>query len=344
MHVYPGPGVAEARSEAARRCSANSAASACRSKGTPGRPKDNWGYRSFTDQEKLTEAYLEAGTPGPAVGPGTAVHDGWLSLISAIPLGDQWGGRQVLLAWAVTALAAVGLVAARRSRPVLAMTVASLLLAVVAWGCMIGSPTAYRLGTPWYANGFRLLATLTVPLLVLVGIGVGRLAGLAWVRVTAVSAVLLALLAVPATAICGVLGSRTYSAYSVVTADDRDVYAWLGAHVVPGERVLNDSHDGSMWMYPLADAAPVFGPKSDLWTTPAWQDRWYLLQHIADIASDPRAARIAHELSVRYVAVGDRVVYGEARQLDPNLLLDARGLREVYRSGSARVFEIVASA
>ena len=38
------------------------------------------------------------------------------------------------------------------------------------------------------------------------------------------------------------------------------------------------------------------------------------------------------------------MVYGEARQLDPNLLLDARGLREVYRSGSARVFEIVASA
>lgn len=282
-----------------------------------------------------------AGTPGPSMYPVQALNDGWMSLIGAPELADEWGVRQRYVAWAVTLLVVLGVWAARRARPVLGMAVASGLLAVLAWACLLGSPLAHTLATPWYANGYRLLATLTVPLLVLAGTGVALLAGRHWGRILAVGGVLALAVAAPAVAVSGVIGSRTYAAYSVVTVGDRDAFAWLGAHVPGGERVLNDSHDGSMWMYPVAGVAPVFGPKSDLWQTPAWQDRWYLLQHAAQLGVDGRARRIADELDVSYAFVGDRVIYGEARQLDRSVMVASGAWREVYRSGSAVVLQRV---
>ncbi len=278
-----------------------------------------------------------AGTPGPAEAPLDALHDGWLGLLSAPTLADEWGGRQVLLAWVLSALLVLGLAVARADRVVVAMTVASGLLALLAWACITGSTVAHRLAIPWYSNGFRLLATLTVPVGMLVGIGIARLLGRAPLRVGAVTVGLGVLLLAPAVAICATIGSRTYDAYSVVTASDRDAYAWLAAHTRPGERVLNDSHDGSMWMYPLDGVAPVFGPKSDLWYRAGWQDRWYLLQHAAQLGVDPQVRRIADDLDVRYLLVGERVVYGEDRQLDLPLLLASGAWREAYRSGDAVV-------
>ncbi len=282
-----------------------------------------------------------AGTPGPAYAPGDALSNGWFSLLGAPQLADEWGQRQLYLAWVLTALLVVGAVAARRSRPVLGMMLASVAMACLAWWAMVGSEVAQRLATPWYANGPRLLATLTVPVVVLVGIGVARLAGRSRWRIELVALLTAVTVLVPAIATCAVLGSRTYNAYSVVTAGDRDTYAWLADHVRPGERVLNDSHDGSMWMYPLETVAPVFGPKSDLWQTPAWDERWYLLEHAADLGSDSRAQRAARDLGVRYIAVGERVVFGAGRQLEPDVLLDSAALQEVYRSGSARIFQIL---
>ncbi|HET8971608.1 MAG TPA: DUF6541 family protein, partial [Candidatus Nanopelagicales bacterium] len=285
-----------------------------------------------------------AGTPGPAAGAGDALAYGWYNLLSAPQLADQWGGRQRWLAWALTALVVVGVVVARRSRAVVALVVGSGVLALVAFGALVGSSFAQRLATPWYANGYRLLVTLVVVVAVLVGIGAAALAGRPWPRVALVGVALAAFVAVPSVLLSAVIGSRTYAAYSVVTAADRDTYAWLAAHTGPGERVLNDSHDGSMWMYPLAGVAPVFGPKSDLWADPQWADRWYLLKNAADLGTDPRARAIAAEESVRYIAVGDRVVYGAGRQLDRAALAQSSVLREVYRSGSAVVFEIVPDA
>lgn len=282
-----------------------------------------------------------AGTPGPAYAAREAVRNGWFSLLGAPRLGDAWGERQNYLAWVLTVLLVLGVVAARRARPVLGMALASSVLAGLALWAMVGSELARRLATPWYANGPRLLATLTVPVVVLVGIGVAWLAGRVRWRVGLVAVVGSAAVLVPAVATCAVLGSRTYNAYSPVTSGDRDAYAWLADHVAPGERVLNDSHDGSMWMYPLATVAPVFGPKSDLWQTAEWDERWYLLAHAADLGSDVRAQQAARDLSVRYIMVGERVIYGAGRQLDPNALLDSAALQEVYRSGSARIFEIL---
>ena len=45
--------------EAGRACWASSAAWACRSKGTPGKAKDNWGYRSYTNKDDFTGAYSQ---------------------------------------------------------------------------------------------------------------------------------------------------------------------------------------------------------------------------------------------------------------------------------------------
>lgn len=280
--------------------------------------------------------------PGRATDMVKAVHDIWFSLVSAAQVDGRWGGVQAWLVFWVTLLLAIGVWAARRSGPLMAMLGGSVALAVLAWFCLRDNPTALGIATPWYSNAYRIMSTLAVPLAVFLGVGVAR-AVAARVRAVAVLVVaaVASLVAVPAAALSAVLGEGTYYYYSPVTSSDRVVYAWLAAHVHPGQRVLNDSFDGSMWMYTIAGVAPVFGPKSDMWKSPQWQERWYLLDHAAQIATDSYERELAGKYGVRYIIVGDRVIGGLTRQLDPKALAASPALRKVFSSGGAEVFEIL---
>ena len=53
------PGRRPSRRRTAPRCSASSAAWACRCSGHTWQDEKNWGYRSFTDAEALTDAYVD---------------------------------------------------------------------------------------------------------------------------------------------------------------------------------------------------------------------------------------------------------------------------------------------
>jgi hypothetical protein len=109
--------------------------------------------------------------------------------------------------------------------------------------------------------------------------------------------------------------------------------------------VLNDTRDGSAWMYVDTGGAalPVFAGNAipDWSELPGWQDRVALLRGIADVGSDPELLDAARRWAVRYVVVGERTIGGGQRRLDAAALESAAGLRLVFAQGGARVYEIV---
>lgn len=249
-----------------------------------------------------------------------------------------------LVALALVGLAVAGGVSAWRSAPGRAITLAVagfLLLGVLA---QAGLPTPFSY--PWYSDPDRLMAQAAGLLPVLVGAGWAVLRALParrpGRRIVAVLGVLAAaVLAAQAVA----AASDGLTRYSVVTPDDRAAYAWLAAHVRPGDRVLNDHRDGSVWAYDATRGAvaPVFGAKpsggfeTDPWFAPAMR----LQAGIGRLAADPSLRDDARALDVRYVVVGSRTFSEAPRLLDVAAMSASPALREVFRAGDARVFEIV---
>jgi hypothetical protein len=246
----------------------------------------------------------------------------------------------LLAAGAALVLAVTGALVMRRTPTGRAVLVAVLGLLVVAVLGRSGTPTL--LSYPWYGDDDRLVAQVAALLPVLLGAGwlaLSRRATSTGARRAAVAA---------AVAVSVVLAGQSAAAardgftrYSVVTDDDLAAFAWLSTHVQAGERVLNDHRDGSVWSYEASDGvlAPVFGPKPSggYEADPAFVGRLYLRDHIHEVATDARVADEARRWSVRYVMVGSRTFSDADRQLE----VPAPGLREVFRSGQAVVYEII---
>src|SRR5690606_11847924 len=51
--------------------------------------------------------------------------------------------------------------------------------------------------------------------------------------------------------------SLPYGDGPTVSTGEREAYAWLAENVRDGERVLNDSRDGSAWMYSFSGVEPM---------------------------------------------------------------------------------------
>lgn len=248
----------------------------------------------------------------------------------------------VLVALATAGVAAVGAVRAWRrplGRSLVVVVATCLLLGLLA---QAGTPTVFSY--PWYGDPERIVAQAAALLPVLLAAGWRSLAtgrGPSGTRVRAGACVVAVLLV--AQALVG--ASDGFSRYSVVTTDDRAAFAWLASRVRPGDRVLNDSHDGSVWSYESTGGlvAPVFGPmpSGGYGADPLFLPRLHLRDHVAEIATDPVVRAEARSLSVRYVLVGSRTFSDSPRLLDVEGIEASPAMREVFRSGGARVFEIV---
>lgn len=253
-------------------------------------------------------------------------------------------GVGVLAGVGVMALAVAGAVRLRRSPLATAVAVAVL-------GCLVIGVTARAgwarpLSIPWYGNADRLASQAAALLPALVASGWtglrDRQPSTAGRRITAIGAAALAVVLL-SQAWSSVVDD--FSRYSVVTAEDRDAWAWLAEHSRPGERVLNDHRDGSLWMYDATRGAvaPVFGPKP----SGGWEEQPYfaralhLRDHVGQLASDPAVREDVEALDVRYVVVGSRRFEDVVPLLDVGAIEKSPAFREVYRSGDARVFEIV---
>ncbi len=253
-----------------------------------------------------------------------------------------WTGAVV----ATCVLIVVSVLGARRvwaephGRAVVLLVVALLGLALIA-----RVTTGALVTSPWYGNGNRLVAQVAALLPVLLGSGLERL--LPRVRAggaAAVAAVAVGLCVVAALVQGVVAAEQGLGGSSVVTADDRLAFAWLAAHVGPGEHILNDHRDGSVWMVEATSGVdqPLFGgkPGGGFEADPAWADRVYLRDNVADVDTDPRVREIAQRWKVRYVFSGERTFLESPRLVDAAALARVPGVVEVFRSGDARVFEL----
>jgi len=205
------------------------------------------------------------------------------------------------------------------------------------------------LTSPWYTNGDRVIGQAAALVPSLIGIGLVVVAQRLRREPVAVRAAGLvgAALIVAVMAVQAVGAAATgLTGFSVVTAADRDAFVWLAEHAAPGQRVLNDDTDGSAWMYESSAGTvfPLFGgrPGEGFQSHDEYADRLHLLDTVQDIATNAQTRAEAVRWNVKYVMVGERTVKNGPRFLDAEALATAEGLREVFSSGGAKVYEIVA--
>ena len=247
---------------------------------------------------------------------------------------------------AACVLLAVSVAGARRawSHPV-GRAVTLLVGALVALAVLARVTRGGLLTAPWYGQGDRLVAQSAALLPVLLGIGLERLVARSREGGLARGASIVVGLSAAFVVVQGVVAAEQgLSAFSVVTSADRLAFAWLADHARPGELVLNDHRDGSVWMVEATGGStqPMFGgkPGGGFEAYPEWADRLYLRDHVADIATDARVRTTVAEYGVRYVFSGERTFGDAPRLIDADALASTPGVVEVFHVGGVRVFEL----
>ena len=247
---------------------------------------------------------------------------------------------------AASVLLAISVVGALRAWPHPYGRAVTLLIGVLMVLAVLARVTRGGLLTsPWYGDGDRLVAQSAALLPVLLGVGVARL--LTRAREGGPARVVAAAVGLSAAFVVAqgvVAAQQGLGAFSVVTSADRLAFAWLAQHARPGELVLNDHRDGSVWMVEATSgtAQPLFGgkPGGGYEAYPEWADRLYLRDHVADIGTDPRVRATADEWQVRYVFSGERTFGDAPRLVDADALARTPGVVEVFRQGGVRVFQL----
>jgi hypothetical protein len=129
-----------------------------------------------------------------------------------------------------------------------------------------------------------------------------------------------------------------YSGGPTVSNDERAAFDWLAAHVAPGEHVMNDKADGSVWMYALDGVQPVewtfYGAEPN---TPAG----YLSIYLDDIDKYPHVRELLTDLKVRYVFVGKgKVTSGTPSGAAIGHVESDPDFKLVFHNPGASVYEI----
>lgn len=247
----------------------------------------------------------------------------------------------IVVGGAVWLLAGIGCWVAVRDRwsPEWALALAACVLVVVASSMRL--PFIDALTIPWYSRWDRLVMNLLVLLAPLAALGVLTVtAGMASYRLRlVVTGAIAAVVALPSLVVASDVAHAAYERNSLAGPDQRAAYAWLADHVTQGGSVLNDSRDGSGWMWALELVPPLFAVAPH--QIDGWGDRTYLLDHAADIRTDVRAAAVAEQWSVQYAYVGPRTYLKRGPVLSADDLVAGGGWRVVFEQGGATVLERV---
>ncbi len=130
-----------------------------------------------------------------------------------------------------------------------------------------------------------------------------------------------------------------YTHGPVVSPEKMEAMEELATLVEPGERVMNDNVDGSVWMYALDGVTPVAGHyQRDTTNAP----QRLLLDHFDEIAEDPAVQAAVRDLGIRYVVVMDGSIM---EQWDRSTGLDEIAdqpevFHEVFSNSDAAIYEI----
>jgi hypothetical protein len=165
-----------------------------------------------------------------------------------------------------------------------------------------------------------------------------RLVGrpLAWQRLAILSAAVLFFFAEGSAVSIFKTLQQVIGNQNVYSADDRAAMGWLSAHATPGEMVINDAAaDAGIWA-PYKAGVAILLPRSAPGSIQA--DRGPILTHVADLTG--MATRVC-ALHADYVYHGARSVPDDPQLLpDRSVLEHTAGLREVFTSGDAAIYQV----
>jgi hypothetical protein len=223
-------------------------------------------------------------------------------------------------------------------------------------GTLTKIPVLTTFTLPWYRAALRVSYLFSYGEVIygavgMVVVGAGAVAFASRIRWGHARRLTTALVSVAAIAVAATeipwaayLVDRAYRHSSLIGPDQRSAFSWLGRHVPPGQRVLNQFSDGSGWMDVLDTVTPLFATTPDDGNDPAalWGERLYLLNHAGNLATDRRAQRAAKVWHVTYAYVNGRIFDGnQAPRLTDRKLAASPAYRRVWRQGSVSIFEIV---
>ncbi|MGE3285739.1 MAG: DUF6541 family protein [Pseudonocardia sp.] len=251
--------------------------------------------------------------------------------------------------WALVVAAAIGLVRVATLQGLRWVPVVGLLVGVLFVLAASSDATWVTLVTrPWWNDRYRLAGLLVLPVALLAGHGIAELHRLLARAAgpgarSALAGAVAVVLVLSSTQVLYAERSvermrRSVADGPVVSRSEADAMRALAWLVPPGERVLNDRYDGSVWMYALAGVQPVAGYYSDADLGP---DARLLAEHFHDYADDPQVRAAVARLRVSTVIVTQGYVrrwYGRSAGLTD---LDGRPwLQKVYATDDATVYRI----
>jgi hypothetical protein len=269
---------------------------------------------------------------------------GQVLLFSPVAIEPQW--------WlGLTALAGL-VIMVRRRRLVWVLAAYLIFGAAYAATASMDNDFVNSISGPFYNDAWRMAALLPLAGAFAVGEAVAALSawvaprvrlGTSWpgvVGVAAASLVVLALLGNGAYVARNIERmDRTYGDGVTVSEGEEAAYAWLADHLEPGERVMNDRLDGSVWMYATAGVEPM---EWTFYGAANASAAGRLHDSLNQMDRRPAVRRLLEEAGVRYVIVGRGFVrdwVGRAPGLKSLGLVD--GLEPVFRNDDAVIYEVV---
>lgn len=252
--------------------------------------------------------------------------------------------------WALAVAAAVGLVRLATLHGLRWVAVAAALVGVLyVLAASSDANWVTLLTRPWWNDRYRLAGLFVLPMALLAGHGIAELhrvlaraAGTGRGR-PALAAATTVVLVLTSTQLLDARDAadrmrRSVRDGPVVSQSEADALRMLARIVPPGERVLNDRYDGSVWMYALAGVRPVAGYYSDADVGP---DAQLLAERFRDYPHDPAVQAAVARLGVSTVIVTSGFVrswYGRSPGLQD--LAGLPWLQPVLVTDEAAVYRI----
>lgn len=223
-------------------------------------------------------------------------------------------------------------------------------------------PLTESITLPWWNDRWRFVAIVTLGLAVLTAHGLVTLADAAarmarkvpQVRVRPARLVFGAALLV-FLAVVGLGSGGFYAPYNAdrmsaafrpseyLSSAERTAMAYLAEIAQPGERVMNDPRDGSVWMYALTGVEPIFGHVVDpgAATTGLSADAQALLGSFNCLDTDETVQRLIDQYNIAYVFIGQGFLRPWFERAPGLRGLDAvDSLERVYAEDGVRIYEV----